>query len=67
MSKTIKLKDDTYKGLEGQLRPRETFDEAVSRLLEVSREVGELLNVLEGQIRYREGQLARLRETPQTD
>ena len=54
MSKTIKVKDETHIELEGLLRPRESFSDVVERLLMVYRKQAELLNVLEGGIRFRE-------------
>lgn len=62
MSKTIKLTDETYKGLEEILRPRETFSEAVARLLLVYEQQFNLLNTIEGATRFRESQGQQLRD-----
>ncbi|MBU2685933.1 MAG: antitoxin VapB family protein [Gammaproteobacteria bacterium] len=46
MSKTIKLSDKTYNALEDLREKRETFDEAVQRLLNVFRTLKEASDIL---------------------
>lgn len=59
MSKTIKLEDEIYQRLERWRGKRETFSEAVARLLNIQDAVGGLQDILEGQIAFREGQRAK--------
>ena len=44
--KTIKLSEETYDALDDLRRKRETFDEAVRRLLRVFREVRQVADTL---------------------
>lgn len=60
MSKTIKLEDEVYTSLERWRAKRETFSEAVARLIRIQDAVQQLQDVIEGQIAFREGQIARL-------
>lgn len=60
MSKTIKLEDSVYYRLEGFRGKRETFSQAVDRLLEMLSKVGELRDVLEGAVAFEKGRQARL-------
>lgn len=62
MSKTIKLEDAVYARLEGFRGKRETFSESVDRLLTMLEKVGELRDVLEGQIAYRNRQKEKLEQ-----
>lgn len=63
MSKAIKISDNTYIALENFRDKRETFSDAIGKLLEAREQVCNLISVLEGQIRFREWQLERLEET----
>jgi len=54
MSKTIRLEDQVYTRLETFRGKRETFSEAVDRLLTMLEKVGELRDVLEGQAKFQE-------------
>lgn len=60
MPKNIQLRDEVYTRLESFRGKRETFSEAVDRLLTLLEKVGELRDVLEGHIAFREGQRERL-------
>lgn len=51
MSKTIKLDEETYKELEDLLLPRETFSQAVHRLIHGVRQLQEALDRLSGKKR----------------
>jgi len=62
MSKTIKLEDETYNKLEGFRDKRETFSGVVARLLEIHEMIGQLEDVIEGGIKFREGQHERLEQ-----
>lgn len=52
MSKNIQLQDEVYTRLESFRGKRETFSEAVDRLLTMLSKVGELRDMLEGQIAF---------------
>ena len=52
--KTIKLEEPVYHRLDQFRGKRETFSQAVERLLTLLDRVGELRSVLEGQIEYAE-------------
>jgi predicted CopG family antitoxin len=60
MSKTIKLEDSVYLRLEGFRGKRETFSQAVDRLLKMLSKVGELRDVLEGAVAFEKGRQERL-------
>jgi len=60
MSKTVKLDDATYDKLERFRGKRETFSEAVERLLNIRDALGKLEDILEGQVRFREEQREKL-------
>jgi hypothetical protein len=49
------------------LRPREAFDDVVTRLINAAEKANELLNTLEGQIQFRERQRERLEKTTRLD
>ncbi len=51
--KNIALEIEVYTRLEGFRGKRETFSEAVDRLLTMLEKVGELRDVLEGQIAFK--------------
>lgn len=53
-AKTIWLRDETYNRLEQFRDKRETFSEAVERLLELPRRIRDLANILEGQVAFQE-------------
>lgn len=52
MAKNIQLSVEVYNRLESFRGKRETFSEAVDRLLTMLEKVGELRDILEGQIEY---------------
>lgn len=54
MPRNIQLQDDVYTRLETFRGKRETFSEAVNRLLTLLSKVSELRDVLEGGIKYEE-------------
>ena len=54
MSKTIKLDDQVYQDLEEFRDKRQTFSEAVENLLGARAQFCQLINVLEGRIRFEE-------------
>lgn len=62
MSKTIKVEDKVYDGLETFRDKRETFSEAVERLLSVAGELYLVADILEGQAKFKEFQGERLKE-----
>jgi len=53
-AKTVKLEEPVYNRLDQFRGKRETFSQAVERLLTLLDRVGELRSVLEGQIEYAE-------------
>ena len=63
MPKSIRVDGQTYDQLAGLLRPRESFNDVVVRLLAVNDKTTELLNVIEGSTKFREGQRERLEST----
>ena len=63
MSHTIKLEDQVYDQLEVFRNKRETFSEAVERLLQVPGRLREIASILEGQVRFREWQSEQLEKT----
>ena len=64
MSHTVKLEDRIFNQLESFRDKRETFSQAVERLLAVKREILEAMNVLDGQIKFREWQREELEKLP---
>lgn len=66
MSKTIKLEEQVYSKLEEFRDKRETFSEAVERLLELPQGIFNLVNVLEGSIAFSEKQRDQLKKTVST-
>lgn len=66
MTKTIKVTDGVYDQLTELLRPRETFNDVVERLLAVNRSALALLNQIEGQLRVRVNAVAKLEEVSKT-
>lgn len=52
MPKSIRVDEPTYNRLAGLLRPRETFNDVVVRLLAVHDGAGHLLDALEGSIKF---------------
>jgi len=66
MSKSIKLSEPVYEKLREFQGKRESFSEAVGRLLTMLEKVGELRDVLEGQIAFRNHQKERLEKLQET-
>ena len=66
MSKSIKLEDQVYDRLEAFRDKKETFSQAVERLLELPRRITELANIMEGKITHQEDTIARLEEKAAT-
>lgn len=64
MSKTVKLEDQVYTRLDDFRDKHETFSEAVERLLRARDDMCRLVDVLEGQIRFKEWQREQLEKTP---
>ena len=62
MTKSIKLEDQVYDRLEAFRDKKETFSQAVERLLELPRRITELANIMEGKITHQEDRIARLEE-----
>lgn len=56
MSKQIRIEDHVYDKLEAFRDKRETFSEAVERLLGAWDEVRKLADILEGAAKFRESQ-----------
>lgn len=62
MSKPIKVDDEIYQRLD-QLRAKgETFGQVIEVLLDARLSVLQLINVLEGQLKYRQWQEDRLKQ-----
>ncbi|MBU2685779.1 MAG: hypothetical protein KKF27_21270, partial [Gammaproteobacteria bacterium] len=61
VSKTVKLEDKVYNKLMTLMHPKETYSQVVERILILFDKMGELRDVLEGQIAFREHQ----RSTPE--
>lgn len=59
MSRTIRLEDSVYTALEAIRGKRETFSEAVGRLIALLLKVGELKDVVEGAGAYQKGRMER--------
>jgi predicted CopG family antitoxin len=60
VSKTIKLEDKVYEKLTLMMRPKETYSQVVERILLMFDKLGELRDVLEGLVAFKQGQLERL-------
>ena len=54
MSKSIKVSEDVYTRLQLFQGKRETFSEAIGRLLVLMEKMGELTDILEGSVKFRE-------------
>lgn len=67
MTKTIKVSQENYDKLVALMRPRESFDDVVNRLLDIREEADNLLNALEGGIRFSEERRRQLEKTPGTN
>lgn len=63
MTKTIKLKDEVYTKLETFRGKRETFSESIDRLLTMLDKVGELRNILEGQLNFEKHKQAQRKDS----
>ncbi|MFH0913866.1 MAG: hypothetical protein V1849_01075 [Chloroflexota bacterium] len=61
MSHTVRLEDEVYLRLEATRAKRETFSQAVSKLLDLLTSIGELMNTIEGQRAYTEHQKRELK------
>ncbi len=66
MRKMINLSEKTYNRLELFRGKRESFDQAVERLLTLLDRVGELRSVIEGQIEYAQFQKEQLEKAAAT-
>lgn len=62
MSKAIKVEDHVYHSLDMLRAKRATFSDVVEGLLKLRVEVMELMNILQGQLRYDERQSDREKE-----
>jgi len=60
MSKTIRLEDNVYTALDSMRGKRETFSDAVARLLEVHSGLGLLTSTIQGNQKYLERQREQL-------
>ena len=67
MNHSIKLEDHVYKRLQQFQDKRETYSQAIYRLLTLLDKVGELRNILEGQIKFAEWQKAQLEKNKAPD
>lgn len=67
MSRSIKVSQQTYERLLNFQRKRETFDQAVARLLAIHEVAGNLATIIEGNIAFREGQRERLEKATSLD
>ena len=56
MSKSIKVSEEVYNKLLAFQDKRETFSQAIERLLTLMEKMGELRNILEGGMRFSEWQ-----------
>lgn len=63
MSKVIKVEDQTYQELDQLRVGRQTFSEVVKELLRSRLKILEAMDVLEGQLRFREWQREQLNQT----
>lgn len=62
-SHSIKVKDTNYFWIQEHIRSRENYDDVVTRLISTYEKAWELLSAIEGSIKFREVQIARLGET----
>ncbi len=62
MSKVIKVEETIYNALEKQKQGRQTFSDVISGLLSNRLEILEMMNVLEGQIGFRDWQRQKLEQ-----
>lgn len=67
MSKSIKVSERNYNRIVGLLRPREAMDDVITRAFDTQEKARELLDTIEGSIKFREGQRARIESTPALD
>lgn len=65
MPKNIQLSDSVYARLDGFRGKRETFSEAVGKLLTLMEKMGELTNILEGGVRYEDWKREQLEKQAQ--
>ena len=65
MPRNIQLSDEVYTRLESFRGKRETFSEAVDRLLSLLGKVGELRMILEGSVKYDEWKRSELEKQAQ--
>ena len=56
MSKLIKVEDQVYKDLDRLRVGRQTFSDVIKEILAIRLKIFEVMNVLEGQLKYREWQ-----------
>lgn len=54
MSKTIKVSQENHEKLEALMKTRESFDDVVTRLIDIWDNTERLLDVFEGSQRFRE-------------
>lgn len=67
MSKTVRIKDETYDELERMLRTRETFDDIIKRLLGIYRWAETATDVLEGTVQFKQWQRKQLEKSAATE
>ena len=67
MNHSIKLEDHVYKRLQQFQDKRETYSQAIYRLLTLLDKVGELRNILEGQISFAKWKTEQLTKLPNAD
>jgi len=62
MSKMLKVNDQVYNQLEALKVGHQTFSDVISELLNARLRIFELINIIEGQLKYREWQQQQLAE-----
>ena len=67
MSKTIKLENSVYHQLTELMGPKETYSQVVERILTLFGKMGELRNVLEGAVTFRNHQKEQLEKQAHPD
>lgn len=67
MRALIKIEDQTKAELEKIKDPGRTYSQVIDDLLEARSRIFELLNVIEGSLKFREWQRERLEQAPETD
>lgn len=67
MSKSIKISEEVYERLEQFRDKRESFSQAVERLLDMVDRLGELREVLGGPVKFREWEREKSREVDSAD